>query len=58
VARLSPRELSSGRPERLRLKPDLERLHLFAVGDGRALTGDPASTAETAPRALAAAGRP
>ena len=53
VARLSPRELGAGRPERLRLKPDLERLHLFAASDGRALLG---SEPAPAPRALAAAG--
>jgi len=56
VARLSPRALSSGRSERLRLKPDLERLHLFATGDGRALKSAPAGSDEAAPRALAAAG--
>jgi multiple sugar transport system ATP-binding protein len=52
VARLSPRQLSAGRPERLRLKPDLERLHLFDAADGRALRSEPAP----APPALAAAG--
>jgi multiple sugar transport system ATP-binding protein len=52
VARLSPRQLSAGRPERLRLKPDLERLHLFRASDGRALSSAPAP----APPALAAAG--
>jgi multiple sugar transport system ATP-binding protein len=52
VARLSPRELGAGPPGRLRLKPDLERLHLFSASDGRALSS-PAPAA-----ALAAAAAP
>jgi multiple sugar transport system ATP-binding protein len=51
VARLSPRALGAGRPERLRLKPDLARLHLFSASDGRALSSAPAP-------ALAAADAP
>ena len=39
VARLSPREVQ-GRPDRLRLRPDLERAHLFAADDGRTLAGN------------------
>jgi multiple sugar transport system ATP-binding protein len=54
VARLAPRELGAGRPERLRLKPDLARLHLFSASDGRALSGMPAPASP----ALAAAGAP
>jgi multiple sugar transport system ATP-binding protein len=42
VARLSPRQLSAGRPERLRLKPDLERMQLFDAAAGRALRSEPA----------------
>jgi hypothetical protein len=52
VARLSPRELGARPPGRLRLKPDLERLHLFSASDGRALSS-PAPAA-----ALAAAAAP
>ncbi len=51
VARLSPRELGARPPERLRLKLDLARMHLFSAEDGRALRAAPAP----APQPLAAA---